>query len=251
MSAEMFNPHKGGIAYVAFMKLVANQLNARSYFEIGTSKGRSLSAMTCAAVAVDPAMSLTFDVLGAKPFCHLFQMPADAFFANHDLRTYLPQGPDICFLDGMHRFEFLLRDFMNTEKACRSNSIIFLHDCLPISPRLAARGAGIKPALDAKRPIDPAIKGWTGDVFKILPILAKYRPDLSVYPLDCPTTGVVMITGLDPSSDVLDRHYNEIVREFAAFETQPGWFDTFYDSITIHSTRQILLPGVLTTYCWL
>ena len=47
---------------------------------------------------------------------------------KHDLRNFLPNGVDFAFLDGMHHFEYLLRDVLNTEKYSRKNSIVAFPD---------------------------------------------------------------------------------------------------------------------------
>ena len=53
------------------------------------------------------------------------------------MRDFFPKGPDIAFLDGMHRAEYLLRDFMNTERFSHERTLILLHDCLPVNARMA------------------------------------------------------------------------------------------------------------------
>ena len=55
---------------------------------------------------------------------------------------------------------------------------------------------------------------WTGDVWRLLPIFKKYRPDLRVIAVDCEPTGLVVCTKLDPRSTVLADHYYEIIDEF-------------------------------------
>jgi hypothetical protein len=55
---------------------------------------------------------------------------------------------------------------------------------------------------------------WAGDVWRILPILKKFRPDLQIVTLDCHPTGLVLCSNLDPSSTALSDHYHEIVRDF-------------------------------------
>jgi hypothetical protein len=55
---------------------------------------------------------------------------------------------------------------------------------------------------------------WTGDVWKVIPILKKYRPDLRILFLDCPPTGLVAISRLEPQSTILSDSYYQIVDEF-------------------------------------
>jgi hypothetical protein len=57
-------------------------------------------------------------------------------------------------------------------------------------------------------------KEWTGDVWKLIPILAKYRPDITVEVLDCWPTGLLQVKKLDTKSSALQDNYETIVREF-------------------------------------
>ena len=68
-----------------------------------------------------------------QPARHLFEMTSDHFFATQDLPRLFPKGIDLSFLDGMHLFEFRLRDFLNTEQLARRYLVIVLHDCCPVS----------------------------------------------------------------------------------------------------------------------
>ena len=46
---------------------------------------------------------------------------------------------DFAFIDGMHLFEFALRDFMNLERHCTPQSVIMVHDCYPTEREHAER----------------------------------------------------------------------------------------------------------------
>lgn len=213
-----------GILYTEFMRTMAQVLKPSSYFEIGTHAGGSLAHFPCDAVCVDPNFQFDRDVMPNRRKTFLFQMTSDEFFAENNLFTFFPQGVDIAFLDGLHKFEFLLRDFINTERYCHNRSIILLHDCLPFNLEITSR----------------VYRGgaWTGDVCRILPILKKYRPDLRIRFLDCPPTGLVACTNLDPRSNVLSERYHEIVDE--AFEsnlTEPAIWD-FRTLFPTFSSRQ-------------
>ena len=96
-------------------------------------------------------------------------MTSDKFFADVDLQAVLRNRIDVAFLDGMHNFEYLLRDFINVERFCHQKSLILMHDCLPTVPGIAARD---RPANE--------LSAWSGDVWKLLPILRKYRPNVLV-----------------------------------------------------------------------
>jgi len=193
------SPHVG-IRYLEFIKFLADQIAPSSYFEVGTRTGGSLGQIDCDAVCVDPAFAVATNVIKRRRRCFFFQMTSDDFFATYDLKQFYPEGVDLAFLDGMHRFEFLLRDFINTERFCRPDSVIFLHDSLPhtknITNRVQTPGA------------------WAGDVWKVLPILKRYRPDLKMVAFDCPPTGLVACTNLNPDSTALSEVYDQVVAEY-------------------------------------
>jgi hypothetical protein len=121
-----------------------------SHFEIGTESGASLSNAKCATIAVDPKFHLgTRDCVGSKPFCALYQMRSDTFLRRHDPSRMFHGPIDLAFLDGMHYCEYLLRDFANTERHCRRNSVIAMHDCVPVDLAIASRAGA--PTIEAHR----------------------------------------------------------------------------------------------------
>lgn len=111
-----------GLDYRKFIAQYAQRSKCQSYFEIGVNKGKSLGGINAPAIGVDPDMNLAFDVLGKKPMVQLYQVTSDDFFASHNLSGLFGRPVDIAFLDGMHTFEFLLRDFINTEPHCHKDS---------------------------------------------------------------------------------------------------------------------------------
>lgn len=211
--------HKG-IPYRYFLQLLHEIIAPECYFEIGIDEGRTLSLARCSAIGVDPSLRrlkqkrgmfsiLPIGVMFDQPARHLFEMTSDHFFATQDLPRLFPKGIDLSFLDGMHLFEFLLRDFLNTEQLARRDLVIVLHDCCPVNTETTER----EHRPDAR--VDHRTKAmWTGDVWKLLPILHRYRPDLRQIVLDCPPTGLVLLTDLNPHSTVLRENYQDIVEQF-------------------------------------
>ena len=193
-------PH-GGADYLEVMREVATRLRPRSYLEIGTCGGESLRQVACDALCIDPGFAVAQNVLLRRTRSFFFQMPSDDFFRDHAVETFLPQGLDLAFLDGLHHFEATLRDFINVERAAHRRTVVLVHDCLP-------------PHLDMTSRVPRAVM-WTGDVWRLLPIFKKYRPDLRVAALDCEPTGLVVCTGLDPASTTLTANYHAILDEFA------------------------------------
>jgi len=231
-----------GLPYLEFMRILATRLGVRSYLEIGTEAGQSLAQMDCDALCIDPTFRFAGNPVGGRRRTLLFQMQSDEFFAEYEVGQIFPKGVDLAFLDGMHQFEFLLRDFMNTERACHDHSIILLHDCLPSNLRMAERTMRIDETED------PATRGgWTGDVWRMLPILRKYRPDLRVLVLDCPPTGLVAVTKLDPRSQRLHAAYYDILDEFGNLELEALGVETVWSMYPMLDTRALSTGDALTS----
>jgi hypothetical protein len=198
-----------GVPYLEFLSHLHLHLEPRSYLEIGTSEGESLATARCDTIAVDPAFKLAANAAAGRARTFLFQMTSDAFFRDTEVRRFFPDGVDLSFLDGMHRIEFLLRDFINAEASSHGRSLILMHDCLPLNSRMARRSF-----MQGSPEEGDHAMSWTGDVWKIIPILKEYRPDLRVMLLDCPPTGLVAVSRLDPNSGVLDAAYHSIVDRY-------------------------------------
>jgi hypothetical protein len=104
---------------------------------------------------------------------------------------------DLCYIDGMHQIEFALKDFMNMERFCHAGSVVIVDDIYPAHP---LQGERIRQS-----------RYWTGDIWKIIPILQLHRPDLIVMPVDTDPTGSLMVLGLDPNNNVLWDHFDSII----------------------------------------
>jgi hypothetical protein len=221
-----------GPHYFDTLTAIHERLKPQTYFEIGTLHGQTLQLARCGSVAVDPSFQLTCDVQAQKPFCRLFEQTSDAFFAEHDLSQLLGAPVDLAFLDGMHQFAFLLRDFINTERHCRAGSTIVLHDCLPRDLFMTGDG-GPRSEPGARKYKDY----WTGDVWKLVPVLRAWRPDLAVTCLDSRPTGLVICTGLDPSSHVLPSAYDEIVADWESLDLQAYGLGRLFDEANVRSAE--------------
>ncbi len=222
--------HKGE-DYLNVLKFIHDRQKPKSYLEIGTANGGSLKLASCPSIAIDPSFRLQKGTLARHKMTFLFQMTSDEFFADHDLRQYLPEGVDFAFLDGMHKYEYLLRDFINTERYAHPRSIIAMHDCYPVNTEITEREYNSNPAEYRTR------GWWAGDVWKLLPILRRHRPDLSVTILDAPPTGLVLATGLDPASRVLVDAYKSIVAEFQSIDLDAYGFDRFRQEFLLTDSR--------------
>ena len=104
----------------------------RTYVEIGVATGRTLALVLPGtdAIGIDPDPRIKYP-LSRKS--RVFELTSDDFFAQKDLSSLLGHRPvDLAFIDGMHHFEFALRDFMNIERYASRSTAVLAHDCLPI-----------------------------------------------------------------------------------------------------------------------
>ena len=207
-----------------------------TYLEVGTAAGATLAIARCASIAIDPRFRLSRDVRAGKPACHLFSMTSDAFFAAENPSALLGRPIDLAFIDGMHQYEFALRDFMNIEAHCRPQSLVVLHDCLPVDSFMARRERLDK----ALEPFTAHPGNWAGDTWKTIWILQRFRPDLRIHAFDAPPTGLVVVTRLDPKSCALHDRYEEAVR--AADDVD---IVAYYEGIDIIPTKAIRRPSGL------
>ena len=221
-------PDIDGIRYLRMLGRMHKALKPTWYLEVGTFTGRSLTKVDCNFVAVDPAFRLKAPL--AHPNAgqmHLFQATSDDFFASgfaerNDIRF------DFAFLDGLHHFEVLLRDFMNAEALMAPGGVIALHDCCPSSVEMTVR--------------DQISGAWTGDVWKTLLILLRHRPDLEIRVAKAAPTGLVVIRGLDPTSKVLREAYDNLIGEYDALtlEDLPGGLAGYYDEVTLETPEAVI-----------
>ncbi|MCV6597014.1 MAG: glycosyltransferase [Mangrovicoccus sp.] len=191
------------LGYLRCLRQVHEALRPKMYFEIGMDTGASLTLARCPAVGVDPAFTLTNAQNAPR---HLFREKSDDFFADHARCAGLfPNGIDLAFIDGMHLAEFVVRDFIETEKWMRKGGVIMLDDVLPDRMEMLER--------------DRRFNAWCGDVYKIVPILRKYRPDLTVSVFETfigpYRKGLALVSGLDPENRVLEQNYDEIAAGIA------------------------------------
>jgi hypothetical protein len=218
-----------GTHYQRVLCDLEDALNANWYLEIGSRSGTSLADRKCSFVAIDPEFAVNAPVFNSAPQMHFMQQTSDDFFASDFLKNN-NIVPDFAFIDGMHLFEYALRDFLNAEAAMAPNGVICLHDVLPTSMEMTTRDVGY---LRHKLP-------WTGDVWKIIPVLAKYRPDLKLWPMNCHKTGLLAVSGLNPNDRTLSTAMDEILQTYQTLELADFGIDSFYSSFEFSTPQDFL-----------
>lgn len=239
-------PDLGGRHYTGVLAHFHKILRPKTYLEIGVNRGKTLKLAACATIGVDTEFRIDQNVMEAKPFCGLYQMPSDDFFAKHNPEAIFGGKIDMAFLDGLHLCEFLLRDFANTERHCRRNSVVILHDCVPVETAIALRNPGATEPIVAHRRL-----WWAGDVWRTLLALKRFRPDLDITVLDAPPTGLVCITNLDPQNRTLFEQYGEIVRAMMAYSFDDMSIEDFCAHVGVESTSAIESREQLSARFWL
>jgi hypothetical protein len=230
-----------GVWYTDFFWHLDKVGGPTRYFEIGTHTGSSLRAFSCDALCVDPKFIVSDNVIAGRKRTMFFQGTSDEFFQTGELDRMYPQGYDIAFLDGLHLAEALLRDFINAEKSCAPGAMIILHDCLPFNERMAERDRRFG---DESEPAE--IRDyWTGDVWKLLPALKKYRPDLAIAYLDAKPTGLVICKRLSRNSTALADNYDAIVAEMETATLSALGFDALWEMFPTLSTRELIANPAL------
>ena len=176
-----------------------------TYVEIGVSEGGSLRRVSpetlCIGIDPRPSLDSGFD----RDNVRIYPMTSDEFFASYSLDVELEHRPlDLAFIDGMHLFEYVLRDFTNLESASCDDTVILLHDCMPSDATMSAR--------------TPSFGAWTGDVWKMLPCLLEYRPELRYSIVGEDLSTLLVISGLDNTNAILSVAESEIVDRFLPLE---------------------------------
>lgn len=219
-----------GMLYKPFLSAVHERLAPRRYLEIGVRQGSSLALARCPAVGIDPAYAITAELDNEVT---LLRTTSDEYFARPEVRAGAGDHPfDLVFIDGLHLFEFAFRDFMNAERHSSGSGTIIFDDVLPRSVDEAAR--------------ERHTSDWTGDVYPMLAVLARYRPDLVVLPVGTQPTGLLLVTGLDPENTVLADHYAEIVASYRHRDPQPVP-EGLFDRLLVLPPERVLESSIWTT----
>ncbi len=189
-----------GMDYLEILMNLHILLEPMNYVEIGVQTGKSfkLASSSTISVGIDPNPQLKYRI----PSCaKIFPVTSDEFFKNYDLLTELEgYKVDFAFIDGLHLFEQTLKDFINLEKYSTKNTVVCFHDTLPLDEITSRR--------------NHETRFWSGDVWKIVSILKKYRPDLKIFTVATKPTGLTIVTNLDSHSKILSTNYDDIVHEY-------------------------------------
>lgn len=99
---------------IEIVKNIIKLKQYKSYLEIGTFKDDLFSNIVCEdKIGVDP-------VSGGN-----VRKTSDEFFADNTKKF------DLIFIDGLHHYDQVKKDILNSISILESNGIILMHDCMP------------------------------------------------------------------------------------------------------------------------
>ena len=184
-----------GPGYYQVLRWIHEIVRPANYLEIGVRKGLSLRmalpGTSCIGVDPDPLIDREIPDTG------IYALTSDEFFARYDPAELLGGPVELAFIDGLHLFEQVLRDFVNLERYSSPSTVAILHDCLPFDEVTSGR----------ERTTD----FYSGDVWKAALALMRHRPDLEMVTVRTAPTGLSMVRGLDAGSKRFEEELPDIV----------------------------------------
>ena len=188
-----------GLAYYNVLNWIHKILQPANYLEIGVHKGISLEQADreTPCIGVDPAPNIEHEL---SPAVTLYELTSDEFFARYDLTDLLGGPVDLAFIDGLHLFEQVVRDFINVERHSSPSTVVLLHDCLPLDEATASR----------ERTTD----FYSGDVWKATLAIHRLRPDLEMTIVPTAPTGLCLVRGLRSDDETLAGEFDELVASY-------------------------------------
>jgi len=122
--------------------------NYKSYLEIGCCKNEVFSKINIKKVGVDPNSGGTV------------RLTSDDFFKTNKEKF------DLVFIDGLHVYDQVKQDIINSLEVLNNNGVILIHDCLP--EKIWEQNV-------------PRMNGaWSGDVWKVIPFF-RSKSNIDVY----------------------------------------------------------------------
>ncbi len=189
-----------GESYHEWLAHFHQWLQPATYLEIGVQTGQTLrlAQPPTVAVGVDPQPILQFPL---SETTQMFSLASDLFFAQHNLAEVMGHAKlDLAFIDGLHVFDQVLRDFMNVERFSHPGTVVVLHDVRPLDNISSDPKSGAT--------------FNSGDAWKVMAALRKFRPDLTCFTIPAAPTGLGVISNLDAKSAVLKTRYNEVISNY-------------------------------------
>ena len=173
-----------GEDYRELLERLLNHLKPRTYVEVGAEGNRFVHLAKTAK-----------RTLGIRP--------DEKPLAQRDLSAELGDRPvDVAFIHDVLQFERVLGDVAKLEQAANRDSVILLGGCYPLDEESASRESRNTFA--------------SGDVWRLVVLLKKYRPDLQINTIGTAPTGLTVIQNLNPESGFAQADHGAMVTEMMA-----------------------------------
>ncbi|MGB3514316.1 MAG: glycosyltransferase 61 family protein [Microcoleaceae cyanobacterium] len=144
------------------------------YLEIGVSKGITFNAVNITnKVAVDPQFRLNKNKYATEKVVFL-EVSSDEFFRSY---TEKFKPFDLIYLDGLHTFEQIFRDFCASVACGHSKTIWLIDDTCPGS--YAQAQASLNRCRQIQKFSGEKDGSWMGDVFKVVAAIHDFFPQYS------------------------------------------------------------------------
>jgi len=189
-----------------------NQIMAKktySYLEIGVASGTTLQCISATEkVGVDPLP--LFNTVKLPKATSFYEMTSDDYFSSLEAEKKF----DFIFLDGLHEFDQLLKDFINSLKHINPGGWILIDDVVPsdsisalpnIETSYLARGVGMNEGYP-----------WHGDCYKILPVIFENFSNLETFLIIYPDNPQLLVrinqdfTNINLDTNSLKKQYTNI-----------------------------------------
>lgn len=189
-----------GPDYYLVLRWIHEILRPARYLEIGVRQGDSLRlalpATKC--IGVDPAPVLNHPV---ESNTSIFHLTSTEFFETQNLENIWGLNSfSLAFLDGLHLFEQALLDFAHLECLATPESLVMIHDVLPLDRETSER----------TRRTD----FYSGDVWKLAMCLNHHRPDLRIRTIRTRPTGLCVVGGFEFHSQRSMHMYESCLAEY-------------------------------------
>jgi hypothetical protein len=152
---------------------LARELGAKSYLEIGVNHGNTFRRIEIdRRSGVD--VNFLFDASSLiDDRTALHNMTSDDFFASHGMEDRF----DIIFIDGLHVFEQVVRDFANAVCRAHQSSVIILDDTMPSDVYSSLRDD--RQAHHFRHLTGNLSSSWHGDVYKAVAYIHDFWPSIN------------------------------------------------------------------------
>jgi hypothetical protein len=193
------------------IQYLINKKKYKQYLEIGVFNGDVFfKTKVSRKFAVDPLFRFVKETKFKMIFKNVsnlnakyFTKTSDEFFKDDAPGLFFKKKIDICFIDGMHEYDYVLRDVSSSLNYLDENGVIILHDCNPLIAEAEVSFEDWKNRNYSGE--------WNGNVWKIILHLKSMRDDVNVFTLDT-DQGLGIITKGIPKSKL--NYTEDQIRQF-------------------------------------